>query len=231
MIHQLIFASPKPGMSEEDFLRYWVEVHAVRYASKISQIHRYLIDTRIPMPGEKGEPVFSGIAEIWMENEREELESLQSKEFLDGARRDEPRWAAFWKTLGLDTNTHVLLGEEEPRPRPHGVKLVTLYKRAAGMQLSDFRASFLSEHARRAEELPDLQRYIQCHVCDSLYAVGESRFDCVDMLWFDDIDALQRAQASRQWNALIASRERLVEPRYVFPLLTREHWIIGPQAR
>ena len=27
MIHQLIFASPRPGMSEADFQRYWVEAY------------------------------------------------------------------------------------------------------------------------------------------------------------------------------------------------------------
>jgi EthD domain len=41
MIHQLIFAHPKPGMSEKDFQDYWVNVHAVNYASKIPQIKKY----------------------------------------------------------------------------------------------------------------------------------------------------------------------------------------------
>jgi ankyrin repeat protein len=231
MIHQLIFASPKPGMTEEEFQRYWVEVHAVRYASKIPQIRRYLIDTRIPLPGEKGEPEFSGIAEIWLENEQEQLESLQTPEFLEGARRDEPNWAAFWKTLALDTDASVLFGAEEPERSPNGVKLVTLYKRAPGMALWDFRTLFRSEVAQRVRELPGLRRYVQCHVRDSFYAVGESRFDCVDMLWFDDLDVFQKAYQSSQWRALATTRERFVEPRYIFPFLTREHWIIGPRVR
>ena len=48
MIHQHIFASPAPGMSEQDFHRYWLEVHAIRYASKIKQIRRYMVCTRVP---------------------------------------------------------------------------------------------------------------------------------------------------------------------------------------
>ena len=47
MIHQHIFASPKPGMSEAEFQDYWLHVHAVNYASRIEQIKRYKIDTRI----------------------------------------------------------------------------------------------------------------------------------------------------------------------------------------
>ncbi len=37
MIHQHIFASPKPGMSEAEFQDYWLHVHAVNYASRIDQ--------------------------------------------------------------------------------------------------------------------------------------------------------------------------------------------------
>ena len=38
VIHQFIFAYPRPGMTEAEFQRYWVEGHAVNYASKIPQI-------------------------------------------------------------------------------------------------------------------------------------------------------------------------------------------------
>ena len=47
MIHQLIFAAPKPGMTVAEFQDYWVDVHAVKFASKIPQIRKYLIDTTI----------------------------------------------------------------------------------------------------------------------------------------------------------------------------------------
>ena len=118
MIHQLIFAAPKPGMTEEEFQKYWLEVHAVKYASKIKQIRKYMIDTRVPIPGEKTPPLFGGIAEIWIDNEKDQLESLQSEEFLQGARLDEPKWAAFWQTLVLDTDAHVLLEGPPPVKEP-----------------------------------------------------------------------------------------------------------------
>src|SRR5262245_29279555 len=107
MIHQHIFAGPKPGMSEADFQDYWIKVHAVKYASRIRQIRRYSISRRLrPSSGDDVRLPFGGIAEIWLENEQEQLASLQSPEFIEGARADEPRWAAFWNTLGLDTTAH-----------------------------------------------------------------------------------------------------------------------------
>jgi uncharacterized protein (TIGR02118 family) len=232
MIHQLIFARPKPGMTEEDFQRYWVEVHAPKYASKIPQIQRYLIDTRIPFQDEGRDPPFSGIAEIWLENEKEQLESLQSKEFLQGARLDEPNWAAFWATLVLDTTTHVLL-EGPPGKKPAtGIKLMVLLKRKPGMALEDFRRYSLETHAPLVLQLPGLRRYLQCHVRDSFYVMGESRFDAVAQLSFDNTAALATALSSPVFqNQVRPDDNNFLDRRYDFWLVVKEHWIIGPEPR
>jgi len=231
MIHQLIFAHPKPGMSEADFQRYWVEEHAVKYASRIPQIKRYLVDTRIPFGPEPEDPLFGGIAEIWLQNETDQLASLQSKEFLEGARRDEPNWAAFWRTVALDTNTHVLL-EGPPLTRDGKmVKLFVMAKRKAGMPLADFRRSSLENHGHLGLRLPGLRRYWQCHVRDSFYEIGESAFDSVSILWFDGLDVLDRALKSPEGSAVLADLRTFVEPKYLHQIVCREHWIIGPEPR
>jgi uncharacterized protein (TIGR02118 family) len=232
MIHQFIFTNPKPGMTVEEFQRYWVEVHAVKYASKIAQIKRYLIDATIPL-GPAGEPpVFSGIAEIWLENEAEQLASLQTKEFLEGARRDEPNWAAFWTTVVLDTNTHVLLEGPPLSKDPTWVKFIVLMKRKAGMPLEEFRRYSLQVHGPLCLQLPGLRRYIQCHVRDSFYAVGESRFDAVSMFWFDSVAALEAALDSALAQEKLKADDALfLEQKYVFGMAAKEHWIIGPEFR
>jgi uncharacterized protein (TIGR02118 family) len=230
MIHQLIFTNPKPGMTVEEFQRYWVEVHAVKYASKIPQIKRYLIDATIPF-GPKP-PLFSGVAEIWLENEAEQLASLQTKEFLEGARLDEPNWAAFWTTLVLDTDTHVLLEGPPLTKNPTWVKFIVLMKRREGMPLEEFRRYSLEVHAPLALQLPGLKRYIQCHVRDSFYAVGESRFDAVSMFWFQSAGDLEAALASPlARDQLPADDARFLEQKYIFSFAAKEHWIIGPEAR
>ncbi len=231
MIHQLIFASPKPGMSEEEFQRYWVEEHAVRYASKIPQIKRYMIDTRIAEPDETEEPLWSGIAEIWLPNEEEQLASLQTPEFLQGARLDEPNWAAFWKTLVLDTDTHTLLEGPPLTPDPTWVKVLTIYKRREGLPLQDFRRTFLEEHGPRVLEVPGVRRYLQNHVRDGFYAVGESRFDGAEQVYFDDLSALKEGLASDAYTAVRDALPDLVETRWVYSFNVREHWVIGPEAR
>jgi hypothetical protein len=124
MIHQFIFAGPKPGLSSGAFQSYWVNFHAVDYAAKISQIRQYLVATRLPLALPRQLPFFEGAAEVWLANETEQLASMQSPEFLQGARADEPRWAAFWQTLALDTDSSVLREADGLRP---GANLVKLY--------------------------------------------------------------------------------------------------------
>lgn len=231
MIHQLIFAYPRPGMSEAEFQRYWLEIHAVRYASKIPQIRKYMVDTRIPLPGESGDPLWCGVAEIWLANEAEQLASLQSKEFLQGARLDEPTWAAFWRTVGLDTTAHELVpGPGESRDSTL-VKLLVLSKRREGLPRDAFRRHFLGVHADRVKELPGLRRYVQGHVRDGVYAVGEAILDCVEHLWFDSPEALGAALESVQHEMVNTDYRLCTEERYIHRLLVREHWVIGPKPR
>lgn len=228
MIHQYILAAPKPGMTAAEFQDYWVNVHAVKFASRIPQIRRYLIDTRIDFDGDLGSPPLphQGIAEIWLENEAEQLASLQTDEFIHGARADEPNWAAFWLAIVLDTTEH----EVGPSERAaDGVKMTTLLKRRPGMSLVDYRKASLADYAPIAGGLPGLRRHLHCHVNDGAYVFGESSFDSVEQWWFDDVAALSAALASPHFaERVIPARTAIVDPGHVFSLTAREHWVIGP---
>jgi uncharacterized protein (TIGR02118 family) len=231
MIHQLIFAAPKPGMTETEFQRYWLDVHAVKYASKIPQIRKYMIDTRIPLGEEDSEPLWSGVAEIWLENEEEQLASLQTEEFLQGARLDEPNWAAFWRTVVLDTDAHEVLAGPPLTKDPSWVKVIVLVKRKEGVSLADFRARSLGEHAETVLKVPGLRRYLQCHTRDGAYGIGEAVLDAAYQLWFDDVEALSSALSSPEFKQVDENLRSFVEPRYIHHMVTREHWVIGPEAR
>ena len=231
MIHQLIFAGPKPGMSEADFQKYWLETHAIKYASKIKQIKKYMVDTRVDFSGDRGrEPMFGGIAEIWLKSEEEQLESLQSPEFLEGARLDEPKWAAFWKTLVLDTDTHLVF-DAPAGAKPASVKLVVLTRRTPGKSIEDFRSHALNTHAKLLPDVPGLRKAAFCTTRDSWYGFGEPRFDMAAMFWFDDIEALDGALASPAFKTLIEDDANFCDPENTFAMAVEEHWIIGPEAR
>lgn len=232
MIHQFIFAGPKPGMSEAEFQRYWLEIHAVRFAGKIPQIRRYKIDTRIDSTMESEYRLGSGVAEIWLENEQEQLASLQTPEFLQGARLDEPNWAAFWRSIVLDTTAHTLL-EGPPASRDSTwVKLFVCVKRKPGMSLDMFRKYGLETHGPKILKIAGLRRYQQCHVRDGAYSVGEPILDSVSMLWFDNLAAIDQLANDPYVRTVVApDLANFVDPKYVHRLVAGEHWVIGPELR
>lgn len=230
MIHQLIFAHPKPGMSEREFQRYWIEEHAVRYASKIPQIKRYCVDARLPFLPEPRDPLWSGVAEIWFDSEEEQLASLQTPEFLEGARMDEPRWAAFWRTLVLDTDHHAILSGERQRSDQPGTKVIMLVKRQEGTTLDSFRRRSLDVHAPLALEIPGIRRYSQNHTRDALYSIGEAPLDCAYQVWFDNVNAVFTAMKTAEYRRALTDLRSFVEPRYLHTLVVQENWIIGPEA-
>nr|VFK34452.1 MAG: Methylmuconolactone methyl-isomerase [Candidatus Kentron sp. MB]VFK76763.1 MAG: Methylmuconolactone methyl-isomerase [Candidatus Kentron sp. MB] len=231
MIHQHIFASPKPGMTEEAFHRYWIEVHARDYASKIKQIRRYLIGTRVACEGVTEPPVWHGCAEIWIENEQEQLASLQSEEFLEGARKDEPNWAAFWNTLVLDTDARFIPDAARSPEKVDGVKLVTLIKRRGGLPVADFRTRWAEFYAPLLLDVEGVQRYLQCTARDGLYTLGEPRFDALHQVWFESVQALESALQSSAYLHAQAHLAEMVEPAHLYSIAFKEHWIIGPAPR
>jgi hypothetical protein len=232
MIHQFILAAPKPGMTATEFQHYWINIHAERYASRIPQIKRYLIDARVPSGSDFGDPPLphQGIAEIWLEDEASQLASLQTDEFLNGARLDEPRWAAFWQTIVLDTTAHEVL--PAAGPLDGGVKVTILNKRRPGLDLETFRKRSLGSYASAITRLPGVRRYLQAHTRDGYYVFGEASFDRIDQVWFSDLAAAEAALASPQLrDGVQAERAELDDPKYIFSLVSTEHWIIGPTAR
>ena len=232
MIHQFILAVPKPGMTAAEFQDYWVHVHAPKFASKIPQIRRYLVDTRIASDSDVGSPPLphQGIAEIWLENEQEQLASLQSEQFLQGARADEPNWAAFWLAIVLDTTAHeIVAGPPQHEPHPDWVKVTTLLKRRPGMSLDEYRRTSLQSYAPIVSGLPGPSpppALPHARWCLHLRRVQLRQRRAVVVR--RPRGAPGRAAFAVPWPACGAGLADLTDPRYVFSLTAKETWIIGP---
>jgi len=230
MIHQLIFAHPKPGMSEHDFQDYWLNYHGPKLASKIPQVRRYMIDSRIPFGPEPDDPLFGGVAEIWLENEETSVASLQTPELL-AAREDEPNWAAFWRTVVLNTDAHVLKETSPPPGDGSQIKYFVLLKRKEGLPLEEFRRYALEVHAPHVLALPGLRRYYQCHQRDSMYLIGEPLLDAAAILWFDNVDDLGRAFGVPEHEPVEEDFPQFAEVKYIQTMAATEKWLIGPEYR
>jgi EthD domain-containing protein len=220
-IHQYIFAGPKPGLSAQAFQSYWVNFHAVDYAAKIPQIRRYLVATREKVEAPRQMPFFEGVAEIWLQNDEEQIASMQTNEFLHGAREDEPRWAAFWQTFVLDTESQVV--KEAGGPRREFVNAYVLVKRKPNVELDAF-AVALKKQASEAVANPAMRRCTVGLARKGLYGFGEPRFDAIEVWSFDTPAEAGGALAGvKDWE--------FADERYVFGLVAREHWVIPSAIR
>ena len=110
---------------------------------------------------------------------------------------------------------------------PDWVKVTTLLKRRPGMSLDEFRSDSLQSYAPIVSGLPGLRRHLHCHTNDGAYVFGESSFDSVEQLWFDDLESLQGALRSEYHAEQVApALAGLTDPRYVFSITAKENWII-----
>jgi uncharacterized protein (TIGR02118 family) len=67
-VYKLIFgAKRKPGMSREEFGRYWTTVHAEK-AKKTPGIRRYVINLAPDIGGSGREQSYDGFAEVWFDS-------------------------------------------------------------------------------------------------------------------------------------------------------------------
>ena len=64
MVKVLTFLKRKPGMSVEDFQRYWLTRHP-EVVVRLPGVRRYIQSHTLPSAYGKGEPVYDGIAEVW----------------------------------------------------------------------------------------------------------------------------------------------------------------------
>lgn len=79
------------------------------------------------------------------------------------------------------------------------MKRVTLLAKRDGMSASDFRSYWAGPHGKLALEMDGVSRYIQNRVDKVLwsrFAVPAFSVDGIVELWFDDEEAMRRAQAS-----------------------------------
>lgn len=69
----------KSGMSREDFVRYWAEVHGP-IGGRIPGLRKLVHSYAVAVPGDR-RPDFDGMAELWFDNLTAILEARQSAEW------------------------------------------------------------------------------------------------------------------------------------------------------
>jgi uncharacterized protein (TIGR02118 family) len=70
----------KPGLSREEFIRYWAEVHGA-IGARIPGLRKLVHSYALPAPGDRRPADFDGMAELWFDDLAAVLEARQSPEW------------------------------------------------------------------------------------------------------------------------------------------------------
>ncbi len=86
MIKVVYCISKKPGLSDQEFFHYWREIHGPMGA-RIPGLRRLIQSRRITVPGDKYDPAYDGMAELWFDDIQALVKARQSPEWKALNRR------------------------------------------------------------------------------------------------------------------------------------------------
>lgn len=86
------------------------------------------------------------------------------------------------------------------------IKIITLFKRRAGMAVEDFQHRWLHEHGPLAAGMPGMRRYVQSHTLPQGYRKGELPYDGISEMWFDSIETWHASRETPGAQAIAADQ-------------------------
>jgi uncharacterized protein (TIGR02118 family) len=211
MIKVLAPANRHPSnRSLTDFHRYWAESHGPLFANT-GYLRRYVQHLSLPESYD-GEPSsnLDGASMFWYDD----LEALRHPSDLPAAvalreavraddqqlfDRDMDTWPLHHKRASITATERVVV---DGKAEPSTVKAIFMVGKLPGLTHDEFFGHWFDVHGALGSKLPGLQRYVQNHAILEAYTVRQMTHDGWAELWFDDLEALRRAHASPQWEAL-----------------------------
>ena len=121
MVKFVVCVRRKPGISEEEFHRYWRDTHGplvrsvpefMRHVRRYVQSHA-VTDARSSFPAGGGPP-FDGFAELWFDDVEAIRRAFAEPRYLEVIRPDEPKFADLERCLVTITEETVIHPEGKP---------------------------------------------------------------------------------------------------------------------
>lgn len=94
-------------MTEGEFFHYWEKVHAP-IGARIPHLRRFVQSHKLRVPGDKYQPDYDGVTELWFDNVQDLLAARNSHEWK-ASTEDEPNFIDQKKVAYLVSEEHVIL--------------------------------------------------------------------------------------------------------------------------
>jgi uncharacterized protein (TIGR02118 family) len=106
MIKLVYCITKKAGLTDEQFLRYWKDIHGP-IGSRIPGLRRLVQSRSLRIRGDKHQPDYDGMAELWFDNVEDLLAARQSAEWK-AATEDEINFIDHSKVAYFVSEEHVI---------------------------------------------------------------------------------------------------------------------------
>ncbi|MGA9724513.1 MAG: EthD family reductase [Candidatus Binatus sp.] len=220
MVKAFNFFKRKPGLNVDDFQNYWLNEHAAIIRA-IPELRKYVASITLPSAYRNREPLYDGISEVWFDDE----DAMRRNDTppRHAAHEDDAKFVDMSKAAAIVTDEII---QKAGTPGDGAVKMFSMLTRKPATDVAAFQAYWRNHHGPLAAKIPQVRRYVQCHVRSSAYTEGRTpRYDGVAELWFDDFEAVRDSGDTEEYRAV-----RLDEPKFLsvpFPfIIASEHRIV-----
>jgi uncharacterized protein (TIGR02118 family) len=109
MIKLVYCITKKEGLTDEEFFRYWKDIHGP-IGARIPGLHRLVQSHRLTIDGDEHRADYDGMAELWFDSVKALLAARQSPEWK-AASRDEAHFIDRKRVAYFVTEEHTILDE------------------------------------------------------------------------------------------------------------------------
>jgi uncharacterized protein (TIGR02118 family) len=110
MIKLVYCIRKKAGLTDEEFFRYWENIHGP-LGARIPRLRKLVQSHLLTVPGDKYQPDYHGMAELWFDDMEALLAARQSPEWRS-ATEDEENFIDHSKVAYFVTEERVILDEQ-----------------------------------------------------------------------------------------------------------------------
>jgi uncharacterized protein (TIGR02118 family) len=222
-------AHRRPGMSDEDFYRHWGQVHG-SLGTRVAKMRRYIQHHTLAEARDGGPPVptHDGASISWFDDVPSMQESMTSPEWK-ALSADSPN--LFDQSRKMDSVVATERVVVDGTTTPAMVKAIWIAHRNPGLSDEEFFGHWFNIHGTLGAQAPGVRRYVQNHAITdpNAYAFhGGMTHDGWSEMWFDDLQAMRKALASPEWQALSADGPNVFDrSRPMSVVVARERPIIA----
>lgn len=212
MYKLIMLVKKQPHIEPEAFQHHWLHVHGPRLA-RAPGVRRYVQNHCLIGGYRKGEPIFDGIGEVWLDDPL----SWRQAAFATG--EDETARGHF-STTSFPVDVYVV---KDGPAHPDGVKSFEFVTHKPGLDMDAFRRYWREVHGPLASHIPTFSRYEQNHTKPAAYKEQTPAFDGLATTWFGSVDEMRRSIGLAEYQATRDDEPNFLAEGELPFLITREH--------